>query len=196
MIRAALLLCLLGVLVAGCGSGSKSPGVASLGGSDTTSTSSSQGAAPPAGGGFSSGKGGGGQGLHVAMRGNLKFSQCMRSHGVSNFPDPNGQGQIGIDSSTGIDPRSPTFQSAQKACRKYLPNGGQPTPQQLAKAKQSALAFSQCMRSHGVKDFPDPDFSSGGVNIKIGGRPGSNLDPNNPTFKAAQTACRGKLFKP
>lgn len=193
MIRAALLLCVLGVLVAGCGSGGKSPSVASLGGSGTT-TSSSQGAAPPARG-FSSGKGGG-QGLHVAMRGNLKFSQCMRAHGVSNFPDPNGQGQIGIDSSTGIDARSPTFQSAQKACRKYLPNGGQPTPQQLAKVKQSALAFSQCMRSHGVKDYPDPDFSGGGVSIKIGGRSGSNLDPNNPTFKAAQTACRGKLFKP
>ena len=198
MRRATLLLLLvLGVTVAGCGSGSKSPSVASLGGSNTTTSSSQSSAGGGGGGGFSTGKGGG-NGLHIAMRGSLKFSQCMRAHGVSNFPDPNGQGQIGIDSSTGIDPRSPTFQSAQKACRKLLPNGGQPTPQQLAKAKQAALAFSQCMRKHGVKDYPDPDFSGGGVSLRIGGKPGSDLDPNNPTFKAARTACfaSGNFPKP
>lgn len=193
MIRAALLLCFVGVLVAGCGSGGKSPSVASLGGGDTT-TSSSQSAGPPAGG-LSSGRGGG-QGFHLAMKGSLKFSQCMRSHGVSHFPDPNSTGLIGIDSSTGIDPRSPTFRSAQQACRHLLPNGGQPTPQQIAKAKQAALAYSQCMRANGVKDFPDPDFTGGGISIRLGGRPGSNLDPNNPTFQKAQQTCRGKLFKP
>ncbi|HKU58681.1 MAG TPA: hypothetical protein VJP39_03665 [Gaiellaceae bacterium] len=184
----------VGLAVAGCGSGSKSPSVASLGGSNTTTSSNSN---QSSGGGFSSGKGGGAPGFHIAMKGNLKFSQCMRSHGVSNFPDPNSGGQIGIDSASGLDPSSPAFQSAQKACRKYLPNGGQPTPQQLAKAKASALKFSQCMRAHGVKDYPDPNFSGGGVSIRIGGKQGSDLDPNNPTFKAAQTACRGDLpFKP
>lgn len=193
MRRAALLL-VLGVAVAGCGSGSKSPGIASLGGSNTTTTSSKD--SQSSGGGFSTGKGGGGQGLHVAMRGNLKFSQCMRSHGVPSFPDPNSSGQIGIDSSSGIDPSSPAFQSALKTCRTYLPNGGQPSPQQLAKAKAAALKFSQCMRSHGVKDFPDPDFSGGAVRLKIGSRPGSNLDPNNPTFKKAQAACGPGLGKP
>ena len=197
MRRATLLLLLvLGVTVAGCGSGSKSPGVASLGGSATTTSSSQGSASSGGGGGFSTGKGGSRQGFHVAMNGSLKFSQCMRAHGVSNFPDPNGQGQIGIDSSTGIDPRSPTFQSAQKACRKLLPNGGQPTPQQLAKAKQSALAFSACMRKHGVKDFPDPDFSGGGVKMTLGGKPGSDLDPNNPTFRKAQAACGNGFGKP
>lgn len=184
---AAILLFVVGLAVAGCGSGSKSPSVASLGGSNTTSTSAQSSGG--GGGGFSTGKGGGGQGLHLAMLGNLKFSQCMRSHGISSFPDPNSSGQIGISSSTGLDPRSPTFQAAIKACRKDLPNGGQPTPQQLAKAKAAALKFSQCMRAHGVKDYPDPDFSGGGVRIRIGGSPGSDLDPNNPTFKSAQSAC-------
>lgn len=193
MRRVALLLLTVGLAVAGCGSGSKSPSVASLGGSATT-TSSSQSQAPPPGGGLSSGKRSGQ--FAIGMKANLKFSQCMRAHGVNNFPDPNGQGEVTINSSSGLDPRSSTFQSAQKACRKYLPNGGQPTPQQIAKAKQSALAYSECMRAHGVKDFPDPNFSGGGISLKIGGHPGSDLDPNNPTFKQAQTACRGNLFKP
>jgi hypothetical protein len=121
-----------------------------------------------------------------------KFSVCMRSHGLPNFPDPNGQGVIQFGSSSGVDPGSPKFQSAQQACRKVLPNGGQPTPAQIAKAQQAALKFSECMRSHGVKDFPDPTFSGGGVQLRIGGRqPGSDLDPSSPLFQKAQAACQG-----
>jgi hypothetical protein len=53
------------------------------------------------------------------------------------------------------------------------------------------LAYSRCMRSHGVHDFPDPTTSpGGGVGIQINRRPGSDLDPNNPTYKAANHACR------
>jgi hypothetical protein len=44
----------------------------------------------------------------------LKWSKCMRSHGEVNFPEPNGQGLIKFD----IDPRSPQFQRAEKACQK------------------------------------------------------------------------------
>ena len=80
----------------------------------------------------------------------------MRKHGVTNFPDPNGQGVITIHSGMGIDPGSPAFQSARTACDKLLPNGGQPTPAQIAQQQQKLLAFSACMRAHGVKDFPDP----------------------------------------
>lgn len=191
MTRAALILVVVGLAVAGCGSGGKSPSVASLGSGTTTS----QGAAAPPAGGPTTGAPRGG-GFHVAMRGNLKFSQCMRAHGVSKFPDPNSNGVVAIGSSSGLDPSSPVFQNAQKACQKDLPNGGQPTPQQLAKMKQAALAYSACMRAHGIKDFPDPDFSNGGVGIRIGGRAGTDLDPNNPTFKQAQIACRSDFPKP
>jgi hypothetical protein len=54
----------------------------------------------------------------------LKFSACMRGHGEPNFPDPdfrNGGVGIHIGSGTGIDPRSPQFQAAQKACQTDLP---------------------------------------------------------------------------
>jgi hypothetical protein len=114
----------------------------------------------------------------------------MRKHGVTNFPDPNGQGVITFHSGMGIDPNSPAFRSARTVCDKLLPNGGQPTPAQIAKSQQEMLAFSACMRAHGLKDFPDP--SNGGLQLRVG--PGSAIDPNNPTFKKAQQACGG--FRP
>jgi hypothetical protein len=55
----------------------------------------------------------------------LKFARCMRSHGVLKFPDPkfspNGGSQLTIGKNTGVDPSSPQFQAAQKACRKLVP---------------------------------------------------------------------------
>ena len=120
------------------------------------------------------------------------FSACMRKHGVPNFPDPDSQGQLTIQGGSGLNPRSPQFQSAQKACRKLLPNGGQPDPKAQAAFLKQALKFSQCMRSHGLPNFPDPKPSSGGVGLVIGKN--SGLDPNSPQFKTAQQAC--KTFLP
>jgi hypothetical protein len=124
----------------------------------------------------------------------LKFSQCMRAHGVSNFPDPNSQGAIQIGPNSGIDPGSSTFRSAAQACQKFSGgNGPQLTPAQQAKLRQEALAFSVCMRKHGVPDFPDPNFSGGHVTIHVQAQGSSDLNPSSPTFQAAQQACQGKL---
>ncbi|NUR59310.1 MAG: hypothetical protein HOV87_11670 [Catenulispora sp.] len=51
----------------------------------------------------------------------VPFAQCMRSHGVPNFPDPDGSaGQLGPYS--GIDPASAVFQSALNGpCRSLAP---------------------------------------------------------------------------
>ena len=51
----------------------------------------------------------------------LKFAACMRSHGVPNFPDPSGGGGIQIPVGSGINPRSPAFQSAQRSCASCCP---------------------------------------------------------------------------
>lgn len=192
--RAALAVA-LGLLAAGCGGGSKAPSVASLapshGGTTTGTTQSTQPNAAP-------GPSGAGAQLHVALKvpagsDGEKFSVCMRAHGLPTFPDPNGQGIIQLGSGSGLDPRSPRFQAAQRACRRLLPNGGQPTPAQIAKAQKAALAYSACMRKNGIKDFPDPTFSGGAVQLRIGGRPGSDLDPSSPLFQKAQAACRNDL---
>jgi hypothetical protein len=58
----------------------------------------------------------------------LKFSRCMRAHGV-DLPDPQatGTGAIVMKRSAsgggGIDPSSPAFQRAQKTCESFMPGG-------------------------------------------------------------------------
>jgi hypothetical protein len=188
---AVILLPLLGVVaLAGCGGGSGQPRVANLGTSTTATTTTSTPPAGPATGATASGGGslkmvGGGKNI-------AQFASCMRSHGEPNFPDPNAQGNLSITPGSGIDPSSPQFQSAQRACAKYLPNGGQPpSAAQQAKMQAQALKFSACMRSHGVPKFPDPQFGAGRVSIHIG--PGAGIDPRSPQFQAAQKACQGLL---
>jgi hypothetical protein len=58
----------------------------------------------------------------------LKFSRCMRAHGVTNFPDPNPDGQNSFSNSKG---QAPLAQRAFTACRGLLPgpsSGGGSTP--------------------------------------------------------------------
>jgi hypothetical protein len=185
------------LLAAGCGGGGGTPGIASLASSGTTTTTSTS-TSTPRGSGLGDkpvGGPGGGQGqqfqmaMDVGTADGAKYSACMRKHGVTNFPDPNGQGVITIHSGMGIDPGSPAFRSAQTTCRKLLPNGGQPTAAQLAQRQQEMLAFSVCMRAHGLKDFPDPTSQG----LQLHSHPGSDLNPNNPTFQKAQQACQGHL---
>jgi hypothetical protein len=188
------------LVAAACSSGAASPGVASLA---TSATSADHGgsSSDPSGAATSGAPGGsGGQSSGVMITGGsgsssngLAFSQCMRSHGVPSFPDPNSQGQISFGSSNGINPQSPKFQSAQQACQKLLPNGGKPTPAQQAQALAAGLKMSQCMRAHGITDFPDPSTKGGGISIKINGGPGSDLNPQSPLFQSAQKACAKDL---
>ncbi|HWE33834.1 MAG TPA: hypothetical protein VG410_10140 [Solirubrobacteraceae bacterium] len=132
----------------------------------------------------------------------IAFAKCMRSHGVPNFPDPSGGGGGGLEvqaSDTGsgqsmkvdgVPVNAPAFQSAMRACQSYIPHKA-PSGSQLAAIKKNAVRFSACMRSHGVPNFPDPQFRSGpggGLGVRIGG-PGSGLDPKSPAFQAAQKQC-------
>lgn len=184
----------LALLAAGCGGGGGSPGVANLAASSTAAGTTTTTQSDSGSGDKASGAPGGGPGqfqlsMRVGAADGAKYSACMRKHGVTNFPDPNGQGVITIHSGMGIDPGSPAFTSARSICEKLLPNGGQPTPAQRAQRQQQLLAFSACMRAHGIKDFPDPD--NGGLQVQV--HPGSDLDPNNPNFQKAQQACQGHL---
>jgi hypothetical protein len=120
----------------------------------------------------------------------------MRSHGVSNFPDPTSDGQInvqfasggkdGAPVSSGIDRMSPHYISANQTCRPLLP-GGVPTPAQNEQALGKALKFAQCMRSHGVPNFPDPNPTNPGVVHLVG------VDPGSPQFQSAQKSCESLL---
>jgi len=58
---------------------------------------------------------------HVSQA--LKFSACMRSHGVPGFPDPTvAQGGTAVGFKLGnTDQNSPQFLAAARACRKFEP---------------------------------------------------------------------------
>jgi hypothetical protein len=71
-----------------------------------------------------------------------------------------------------------------------------PTAAQQAQAEQNALKQSECMRAHGIKDFPDPSTSGGKITLQIHGSPGSDLNPNDPLFQKAQQACMPNAPKP
>jgi hypothetical protein len=126
----------------------------------------------------------------------MAYSECMRAHGVPDFPDPSPGGGFQFNSGTSNDlnPSSTQFRTANKDCQELTPTSGLghgPSPAQIAKAEAQALKFSQCMRAHGVADFPDPQFSNGGrgISIEIKGGPGNDLNPSSQQFQSAQNAC-------
>jgi hypothetical protein len=52
----------------------------------------------------------------------LKFSACMRSHGIPRFPDPTDlQGNVGIHGTGGMGRGSPVLKAAGRACRSLEP---------------------------------------------------------------------------
>ena len=55
----------------------------------------------------------------------LRFSQCMRDHGIAHFPDPDAGGQIDI-AQLGLAKNDPTLAAAQQACQSVF--GGAPSP--------------------------------------------------------------------
>ncbi len=148
----------------------------------------------------SSAAGAGGTGTSPSASGGpaLQFANCMRAHGVTNFPDPSPGGGIQIGPGSGINPQSPAFQAAQKACARYGPKGGGP-PRMTASGRRKALAFAECVRAHGVPSFPDPSESPpAGARAVIALRGmvfafTSSFDPRSPAFRRAAGACGLKL---
>ncbi|HUA71499.1 MAG TPA: hypothetical protein VMA96_10465 [Solirubrobacteraceae bacterium] len=86
----------------------------------------------------------------------------MRANGVPDFPDPN-PGGGGFQVSAELDRSSPAFRGAQAACHSLLPPGGPPAPGSVTHPSAHTLArllnVAQCMRQHGVAEFPDPGTS-------------------------------------
>jgi len=162
-------------LLAACANGSDDDGVASLGGGGNNASASASPSVDP----------------EVALQ---AFAECMREHGVEDFPDPqideNGGIQFGGPGGGPGDVDRKTLDDAMQACQDLLPpgtgpgEGEGPTPEEQAALQDAFLAYAQCMRDHGI-DFPDPEFSGGGV-IQSGG----DIDPNDPAFQDADEACK------
>jgi len=116
----------------------------------------------------------------------------MRGHGITQFPDPGGPPPAGshitllgsrLPGTTDI--HAPAFQAALTPCMKQL-LAGHPRPPVSAAQKAAALKFAECMRAHGVRNFPDPRFP-GNRGIAIETPVGA--DASGPAYQHAQQVC-------
>ena len=115
----------------------------------------------------------------------VKYSDCMRWHGVPNFPDPL-DGGYPLRTS-GVNLRSPAFTSAQKACAKLQPGGAkEPAPITSGQVFQMAKKV-RCIRRHGFPNFPDPTLASGGHVFT--NSPPVDWNPEAPAAVTARKAC-------
>lgn len=160
----------LALLVAACSSSGSSP---TAGG--TTSSSS----------GVSTGSGGGTQ-----ATGLLQYASCMRSHGITNFPDPASNGGIPKETSQQLGVSDSQLGAAQSVCRRLVPGrslSGQASQTVTVQQQQDYLNVAACMRSHGITNFPDPVFPSGSVEFP---NLTHTVDVHSPQFTQAYHACQ------
>ena len=112
----------------------------------------------------------------------IKYADCMRSHGVPNFPDPL-DGGFPLRTS-GINLQSPAFLSALHACASQRPGGSSQPPPISAAQQAGMIANARCIREHGVPNFPDPTFGPGGEGAGV-----AFGDASSPAFQKAVKAC-------
>lgn len=111
----------------------------------------------------------------------------MRSDGVTDFPDPDHNGQFGTISAQLED--SPQFGTSYNACKHLLPVGG------VSKAQQDApqlLKFAECMHAHGVPSYPESNSNAPKYNIgntAVNALHVAGVNPNSPVVQAAVQAC-------
>jgi hypothetical protein len=145
----------LSLLAAGCGGGGPS-GVASLASTTTGAT--------------------------TTQTGPLAFSNCMRTNGMPNFPDP--QHFVGGNVKLTLHQfgaSSPQFQAAINACNYLLPTNGGSGSQEAAQQLRTRR-----MRSHGVARFPDPTVQ-GELPVEMVQAEG--IDVHSPAFLHAVQVC-------
>jgi hypothetical protein len=88
-----------------------------------------------------------------------QLAQCIRTHGLPNFPDPVQNGQTGDwQLPVGVAKPPAAVMNACKSISDRLPASRNDTPLSAAEMVK-ARELSRCMRQHGIADWPDPDAS-------------------------------------
>jgi hypothetical protein len=122
----------------------------------------------------------------------------MRSHGVPSYPDPHvvssspGKQAIGIRVVGKGLTGSPQFKAARKACKGIMPEAENSNPKQQAEQRRARarylLAFAQCLRAHGLQDFPDPTAQG---QLTLAMIHAAGVDLQAPSVLPAARACVG-----
>jgi hypothetical protein len=152
----------LTTLIAACGDSEAGNAVASLEESGTTTSSTTPEEAEIAG--------------EEAV---LDYVQCLRDQGLEiTDPDFDGEGGLGLRRQFVDDPNDPIpdeVEAAFDACEELRAGGsGRFDDVDLSDYEDRLFAFSECMRTEGLADFPDPDLSEWA--------PGAGLGPGNGPY--------------
>jgi hypothetical protein len=146
------------VLAAGCGGGS--PAGAGVASSTTAATT-------------------------TAQSGALTFARCMRSHGLPNWPDPTGGGEFDKSKLRQLAYSVSQVRAVEDGPCNHLLQAPAPGPAITAADRADYLNAAACMRSHGIADFPDPTFRTGGVQTNIP----SSVNQDSSSFRSAAATC-------
>jgi hypothetical protein len=134
--------------------------------------------------------GGGGNNPAANAQKAVKFAECMRSNGVSKFPDPGASGKLTIDAianGSSLDTSTPAFKQAISACKNLEPPGFMGS-KRSAQQTDAALKFAQCIRAKGVSDFPDP--VNGQPLVDTNRIPSAATNSGMSILNAAMQKCR------
>ena len=128
---------------------------------------------------------GGGTGSEPAT-GMLAYAQCVRAHGMPNWPDPGADGHEPASTKNLVS--DPHFATADHACRHLIPGG---TSAQFAADARQYVRFAQCVRAHGVPNFPDPSTDPDGSPVFNLANSGVNVQ--SPQVQSAALGCQRQL---
>jgi hypothetical protein len=124
----------------------------------------------------------------------IAFSQCIRAHSVPDFPDPQpGANNAKFPSAQQLGVSSSQLSAAENACQHLLPAGSN---DQFPAAEVPLLLsgmreFSQCVRSHGVPNWPDPTTDSEGRPVfDLGAHGITRSESRSPQVQATEQQCQ------
>jgi zinc D-Ala-D-Ala carboxypeptidase len=118
----------------------------------------------------------------------VKFAECIRAHGVKDFPDPDASG----DFNYGVSVSLAVWQKAVQACKALQPPGTLSSDRNPAQ-QEAALKFAQCIRDNGVKDFPDPVNGQPLINTNL--IPSSQRAGGMTILNAAIQKCSNLVYQ-
>jgi hypothetical protein len=113
----------------------------------------------------------------------VKFAECMRANGVSDFPDPQPNG----DFAYGVSVTPEVWAQTLATCKDLQPPGTL-SSKRTPKEQSASLQFARCVREHGVKDFPDPVNGEPAINTYL--IPSSDSEDGMRILNAAIDACK------
>lgn len=136
----------------------------------------------------------------------VAYSACMRSHGVARYPDPSSGGNLPKGGAEAFGVSASAFEAAQRACQPVLPatdgsfiqqfqqcvTGGVCPQALVQKALTQQRTFAQCMRTHGVPNFPDPRIGVNGAPYFPASEAGlTRDDTHSSAFRSKEETCQG-----